>query len=145
MLAEVGIGTTLLNYDSDIFFASYGDQGPSYTGELDIMQWSDVPTAFPDPDIAYWLCSEIPSDEIPQGLNAQYLCDEELDGLFQQQASQVDTNERVATFQKITKIMYDQVYWASIWQDPDIWAVGKRLADVKISGATPFYSIASWD
>ncbi len=144
MLAEVGVGTTLLNYDSDIFFASYGDQGPSYTGELDIMQWSDVPTAFPDPDIAYWLCSEIPSDESPQGLNAQYLCDEELDGLFQQQASQVDTNERIATFQKITKIMYDQVYWASIWQDPDIWAVGKRLVDVKLSGATPFYNIESW-
>jgi len=145
MLAEVGVGTTLLNYDSDIFFASYGDQGPSYTGELDIMQWSDVPTAFPDPDIAYWLCSEIPSDETPQGLNAQYICDEELDALFQQQASQVDINERIATFQKITKIMYDQVYWASIWQDPDIWAVGKRLADVTISGSTPFYSIGSWD
>jgi peptide/nickel transport system substrate-binding protein len=145
MLAEVGVGTRLLNYDSDIFFASYGDQGPSYTGELDIMEWSDVPTAFPDPDIAYWLCSEIPSDESPQGINAQFICDEELDALFQQQASQVNTDDRIATFQKISKLMYDQVYWASIWQDPDIWAVGKRLVDVKLSGSTPFYNIETWD
>jgi peptide/nickel transport system substrate-binding protein len=145
MLAEVGIGTTLLNYDSDIFFATYGDNGPTYNGDLDIYEWSDVPTAFPDPDIAYWLCSEIPSPENPQGLNAQFICDEELDGLFQLQTTQVDFNARVETFHKITKIMYDKVYWLSIWQDPDIWAVGSRLANVKLSGSTPFYNVAEWD
>jgi peptide/nickel transport system substrate-binding protein len=145
MLAEVGVGATLLNYDSDIFFASYGDGGPSYTGELDIMEWSDVYTSFPDPDIAYWLCSEIPSDEKPSGLNAQYICDEELDALFQKQATQVNTEERIATFHQISKIMYDKVYWASIWLDPDIWALGKRLVDVKLSGVTPFYNIETWN
>ncbi len=145
MLADVGVGTELFNYDSDIFFASYGDKGPTYSGELDIYEWSDVPTAFPDPDIAYWLCSEIPSDENPQGVNAQFLCDDELDALFQQQATQVDFNARVETFHKITKLMYDQVYWLSIWLDPDIWAVGGRLANVKLSGATPFYNIGEWD
>lgn len=145
MLAEVGVGTELFNYDSDIFFASYGDQGPSYTGELDIMEWSDVYTSFPDPDIAYWLCSEIPSDESPQGINSQFICDEELDALFQQQTTQVDMQQRIATFHQISKIMYDQVYFASIWQDPDIWAIGARLANVTLSGATPLYSIGTWD
>ncbi len=144
MLAAVGIGTKLLNYDSDIFFATYGDKGPTYSGELDIYEWSDVPTAFPDPDIAYWLCSEIPSDENPQGLNAQFLCDKELDSLFRLQTTQVDYNARVDTFHKITKLMFDQVYWLSIWLDPDIWAVGKRLDNVKLSGATPFYNVAEW-
>lgn len=143
MLANVGVKVNLLNYDSDIFFASYADKGPAYTGELDIMEWSDV-TQFPDPNFTYFLCSEIPSDESPQGVNAQYLCDKELDGLFQQQAAEVDTAARIATFQKISKIVYDQVYWVSLWQDPDIWAVGKRLDNVKLSGATPFYSIAEW-
>jgi peptide/nickel transport system substrate-binding protein len=143
MLAAVGVKTELLNYDSDIFFASYADKGPAYTGELDIMEWSDV-TQFPDPNFTYFLCSEIPSDESPRGVNAQYLCDKELDGLFQQQATQVDTAARIATFQKISKIVFDQVYWASLWQDPDIWAVGKRLNNVKLSGATPFYSVGEW-
>ena len=144
MLASVGVKVELLNYDSDIFFASYGDKGPTYSGELDIYEWSDVPTAFPDPDIGYWLCSQIPSDENPQGLNAQFLCDKDLDGLFQLQTTQVDFNQRVATFHKITKLMYDQVYWLSLWLDPDIWAVGKRMENVKLSGATPFYNVEEW-
>ncbi len=143
MLANVGVKVELLNYDSDIFFASYADKGPAYTGELDIMEWSDV-TQFPDPNFTYFLCSEIPSDESPQGVNAQYLCDKELDALFQEQATQVETAARIATFQKISKIVYDQVYWVSLWQDPDMWAVGKRLANVKLSGATPLYNIAEW-
>jgi peptide/nickel transport system substrate-binding protein len=143
-LAGVGVKVELLNYDSDIFFASYADNGPTYSGDLDIYEWSDVPTAFPDPDIAYWLCSEIPSDQNPQGLNAQFLCDKKLDGLFQVQTTQVDFNQRVATFHQITKLMYDQVYWLSLWLDPDIWALSKRLGDVKLSGATPFYNIGEW-
>ena len=143
-LASVGVKVELLNYDSDIFFASYADKGPTYSGELDIYEWSDVPTAFPDPDIAYWLCSEIPSDQNPQGLNAQFLCDKQLDGLFQKQATEVDYNQRVATFHQITKIMFDQVYWLSLWLDPDIWALSSRLQNVKLSGSTPLYNIGEW-
>ena len=144
-LASIGVKVELLNYDSDIFFASYADKGPTYSGALDIYEWSDVPTAFPDPDIAYWLCSEIPSDQNPQGVNAQFLCDKKLDGLFQVQTTQVDFNQRVATFHEITKLMYDQVYWLSLWLDPDIWALSKRLEGVKLSGATPFYNIGEWN
>jgi len=114
-------------------------------GDLDIYEWSDVPTAFPDPDIAYWLCSEVPTDESPSGVNAQFICDPELDKLFQLQATQVDFNARVETFHQITKIMYDKVYWLSIWLDPDIWAVNARLTNVKLSGATPFYNVDQWD
>ena len=143
-LAAIGVKVELLNYDSDIFFASYADKGPTYSGDLDIYEWSDVPTAFPDPDIAYWLCSEIPSDQNPQGLNAQFLCDKKLDGLFQLQTTQVDFNQRVATFHQITKLMYDQVYWLSLWVDPDIWALSKRLEGVKLSGSTPLYNIGDW-
>jgi len=144
MLADVGVKVELFNVDGDIFFETYGNNGPTYTGELDIMEWSDT-TAYPDPDIAYWLCSEIPSDDYPVGVNAQFICDEELDALFQLQATQVDMDERIATFQKISKMMYDQVYWLSIWKDPDIWAVGARLMNVKLSGATPFYNVSEWD
>jgi peptide/nickel transport system substrate-binding protein len=144
MLADVGVGTNLFNTDSDIFFGTYGDQGPTFTGELDIMQWSDV-SYFPDPDQAYWLCSEIPSDEYPQGVNAQFICDEELDALFALNITQVDTEARIETFHQIGKLMYEQVYWLSIWKDPDIWAVSSRLVNVKLSGATPFSNVAEWD
>jgi peptide/nickel transport system substrate-binding protein len=143
-LAEIGVKLDIVGYDSSIFFNSYGDGGPCPTGELDICEWSVNP-AFPDPDSARWLCSEIPSDEKPEGNNDQHLCDPELDELFRLQSSQVDFNERVETFNKISRIMVEKVYWLGIWQDPDIWAISGRLENVNISGATPFYSIASWD
>jgi peptide/nickel transport system substrate-binding protein len=144
-LAQVGIKIELLNYDSDIFFATYGEGGPSATGQLDISEWSDTPLGWPDPDIAYWLCGEIPSDESPQGVNWQAICDPELDSLFALQATQVDFAARQKTFQQISKLMYDKVYWLGIWKDPDQWAIGARLMNVKISGVTPFFNITEWD
>ena len=143
-LAEIGVGLELINYDSDLFFASYGEGGPAATGELDIMQYSDT-TNFPDPDIYYWLCAEIPSADYPDGGNWQSLCDDQLDGLFQQEIGQPDPAERQQTFYDISRMMYEQVYWLGLWQDPDLWGVNERLTNVKISGTTPFYNIAEWD
>ncbi|GEM_PF-6736603 len=144
-LAAVGIKVELSNYDPDIFFASYGEGGPAATGQLDIMEWSDVPYGFPDPASAYWLCSEIPSDESPAGTNYQYLCDPELDRLFQLQATQTDFAERQQTFWQISRLMFENVYWLGLWQDPDQYAVGPRLLNVKLSGVTPFFNVAEWD
>jgi peptide/nickel transport system substrate-binding protein len=143
-LADCGIELDIIGYSSDVFFLSYGEGGPFDTGELDIGEWSGS-TAFPDPDSNRWLCSEIPTDEFPDGNNSQKLCDETLDGLFQQQATQVDFAQRQQTFWEIGKYMLDNVIWLGVWQDPDSFAVSGRLMNVKISGATPFFSIAEWD
>ncbi len=143
-LAEVGIQLDLQSFDSSIFFGGFADGGPPYTGELDIAEWSDAPF-FPDPDHYYWLCSQIPTDEAPDGGNFQRICDEELDALFQAQTTQTNVEERQATFHEISKLMHDKVYWLGMWEDPDVWAVGPRLANVRFSGATPLFSIAEWD
>lgn len=143
-LAQVGIKLELANAEPDIFFASYGAGGPCATGQFDIFEYSTV-TSYPDPDTADWLCREIPSDENPAGSNWQSVCDEELDGLFQLQATQVNPDERQQTFHKISRIVYEKVYWLGLWEDPDIWAVGARLQNVRLSGATPFFNIIEWD
>jgi peptide/nickel transport system substrate-binding protein len=143
-LAEVGIKVELLNYESDTFFATYDKNGPTYTGQLDIMEWSDVPGAFPDPDTSYWLCNQIPSADNPQGVNG-FICDKDLDALFQKQSTQVDLNQRTDTFHQISKYMFDKVYWLGMWQDPDQYALGKRLQNVKLSGVTPFSNVMEWD
>jgi peptide/nickel transport system substrate-binding protein len=143
-LADVGIKVDLLNYESDIYFGSYGEGGPMAVGDLDLMEFSTT-FNFPDPDSADWLCSEIPSDENPDGVNTTQICDETLDGLFAKQRSQVDLAAREETFHQITKYLFDQVYWLGVWQDPDTWAVGSRLQNVKVSGATPFYNVMEWD
>lgn len=141
---DLGVDTELINQPSDTFFNSYGDKGPVATGQYDIAEWSDSPN-FPDPDTNKWLCSEIPSDKNPPGGNWQFLCDKDLDALFQQQAKTVDAAARNEIFKQIEKIIADKVYWVSIWDDPDLWTVNKKVTGVKFSGATPFWNSYEWD
>jgi ABC-type transport system substrate-binding protein len=142
-LAEVGIAVEINSYEDDFFFAGYGE-GPAASGDVDIQEWSDGPV-FPDAEIYYWLCSEIPTDEYPVGTNWFFICDEELDGLIQLQSTQVNAEERQQTISKINQLFYDQVYWLGLWQDPDVWAVSPKLTNVKFSGVTPLFSITTWD
>lgn len=141
---DVGIDTELVNHPSDVFFNPYGDKGPVATGQYDVAEWSNSPN-FPDPDTATWLCSEIPSDKNPPGSNWQFLCDKDLDALFQQQAKTVDAKARTDIFHQIQKIIADKVYWVSIWDDPDLWTISKKTSDIKFSGATPFWNSYEWD
>ena len=143
-LAEVGIKLNIASVDDTLYFASYAEGGPAARGEYDIQEWSDGPL-FPDPDLYYWLCSEIPTDEYPTGENWFYLCDEELDRLITLQSTQVDVIERQKTISQINQLFYDKVYIIGLWQDPDVYAVGSRLKNVKFSGVTMFYNIADWE
>jgi len=140
-LAEVGIKVNLHSVEDDLYFAV---DGPAAMGEFDILEWSDGPL-FPDPDIYYWLCDQIPTEENPSGENWFYICDEELDALIKLQSTQVDANERKETISKINQIFYDKVYVLALWQDPDVYGVSSRLQNAKFSGVSMFFNIAEWD
>jgi peptide/nickel transport system substrate-binding protein len=142
-LKAVGIGTDISSIDSTLYFAGYADGGPVSTGQVDLQEWSDVP-AFPDPDIYYWLCNQIPTADNPSGANSFFLCDKQLDALITLQATQLDYNARHQTISQINKIMEDNVYWLGLWQDPDDWAVSSKLHNVKFSPVNPFYNITEW-
>jgi len=142
-MKEIGIDLVTYSYNSDILFGSFSDGGPAAVGDLDIMQWSDVPY-FPDPDTSYWLCSDIPSDENPYGYN-YFGCDETLDALFQQQIVEIDPDARQKIFWEITKYMHDNVLYLGIWDDGDVWIVNPLLTGVKFSGVNPFFNIMEWD
>jgi peptide/nickel transport system substrate-binding protein len=143
-LADVGIKLDVNPVDDTLFFASYADNGPAARGEYDIQEWSDGPL-FPDPDIYYWLCDQIPTDANPTGENWFYICDEQLDSLIKLQSTQVDPVARQVTISQINQLFYDKVYIIGMWQDPDVYALGSRLKNVKFSGVTMFYNIAEWD
>jgi peptide/nickel transport system substrate-binding protein len=143
-LAAVGIKLDIVPVDDTLYFASYADNGPAARGEYDIQEWSDGPL-FPDPDLYYWLCDQIPSDENPTGENWFYICDEELDALIKLQSTQVNAAERQKTITKINQLFYDKVYIIGLWQDPDVYALNPRLLNVKFSGVTMFFNIAEWD
>jgi peptide/nickel transport system substrate-binding protein len=143
-LKAVGIGVDLQNFESDNFFGTFNDGGPMATGQLDMFEYSDT-TAWPDPDITYWNCSEIPTAENPSGGNYEAICDPELDKLFADQAVETNADKRVEMFHQISKIIYDKVYWLGLFPDPDLWSVGPRLQNVKFSGVTPLFNSAEWD
>jgi ABC-type transport system substrate-binding protein len=108
------------------------------------MEYSTV-TQYPDPHSYDWYCNEIPSDEAPDGVNWQAVCDADLEALFVKESGQVDAAAREATFHEISRLIFDQAYWIGIYWDPDIWAINSRVTNVKVSGATPFYNIMEWD
>jgi peptide/nickel transport system substrate-binding protein len=143
-LADVGIGIEVQNGSYDVFWNSYGEGGPIATGNYDIAEWSSNP-AFPDPSRNDWLCSEIPSDEFPEGGNWQGFCDEELDALFRAQEVEVDPTRRIELFHDIGKIMSEKVYWLGVWHDNDLWTVNKHAGNVRISGADCFWNCWEWD
>lgn len=141
-LLEVGIGTELINAEN--FFDGYAEGGPAAKGELDLMEYSTT-AEFPDPHTSEWMCSNIPTDEAPDGSNWMVVCDKELEDLFTQESAQVDAAAREKTFHQISRMIFDKAYWIGFYWDPDIWAINSRLTGVKISGATPFYNVMDWD
>ena len=143
-LADVGIGVEVANNSYDTMWNSYGQGGPIATGNYDIAEWSTTGD-FPDPNISEWLCSEIPSDESPDGGNWYGICDEELDALFQAQAVEMDPNKRLQLYHDIGKIMTERVYWLGVWHDNDLWTINKHTGNVKISGADSFWNCWEWD
>ncbi len=143
-LKDIGIEIELVNLPSDTFFGSYADGNPVALGQYDFWEYSET-TYFPDPDAVDWRCSEIPTDANPSGVNNQYLCDKQLDGLFADEASSADPEARRQDFYKIEKIMADNLYWMPLWHDPDIWALSARFANAKLSPSTQFWNAANWD
>jgi len=143
MLEEVGIEVELINHSSDVFFNTYETGGPIATGQYDMAEWSSNP-AFPDPDSADWRCGEIPTDENPAGVNWTRVCDKQLEELFDKSTATVDVQARIQVFYQIAKIINQNVYWASVWDDPDYWTVANSLKNVKLSGATPFWNAYQW-
>jgi peptide/nickel transport system substrate-binding protein len=143
-MADIGVGIEIQNFDSDIFFSSYGDGGPMSTGQYDLGEYS-APTNFPDPDTSRFLCSQIPSEENPDGINDMFYCNPALDELFAQQAQTVDFNARVAIFHQIDQILYDEMVWLNVWYDPDLWAINSRVANTLVSGADPLWNAVNWE
>jgi len=53
----------------------------------------------------------------------------DIDGLFQEQASELDRSRREATLDKIQQLMHDKVMFAPIWQLAFLNGVGPRIAE----------------
>jgi peptide/nickel transport system substrate-binding protein len=142
--AEAGVGVEIRNFDSDQFFADFTNGGPMSIGDYDIGEYSSAPN-FPDPDTSRFLCSQIPGEDNPSGLNDNFYCDPELDKLLIEQASTTDTEKRVEIFHQIDQKIFDAVFWTNMWYDPDLWAINGRVTNTNVSGADPLWNMNKWE
>jgi peptide/nickel transport system substrate-binding protein len=142
---EVGIGAELANYSSDIFWNRFNDGGPMALGDYDVAEYSSVMNAYPDPDTDVFTCAQIVNADNPDGTNDQGYCNPALDELFKKQAVTTDPAARKELFNQIQQIMYDDVVYVGMWQDPDLWSVSSRLKNVKFSGVYPFWNAYEWE
>jgi peptide/nickel transport system substrate-binding protein len=142
---ELGIGIELINHDPDIYFNSFGTGGPIATGAFDISEFSTTPEGFPDPDDSSFLCSQIPSDDNPEGTNWWGYCNEQVDELMAEQARTTDPEARIELFHQIDQLLFDEVAYLGVWYDPDLWAINARVQDARISGTDPFWNAVNWD
>jgi peptide/nickel transport system substrate-binding protein len=142
---EVGIGAELANYSSDIFWNRFNDGGPMALGDYDVAEYSSVQNAYPDPDTDVFTCAQVVNADNPDGTNDQGYCNPALDELFKQQAVTTDPAARKELFNQIQQIMYDEVVYVGMWQDPDLWSVSSRLQNVRFSGVYPFWNAYEWE
>ncbi|UCF34759.1 MAG: protein kinase [Phycisphaerales bacterium] len=61
-----------------------------------------------------------------------------VDGLFQEGARLLDSDEREACYRKIHKLIYDDQPMTFLYHKPSLWAVNKRLLGVEFSGRGPY-------
>ncbi len=141
----VGIKADLRNVEADQFFAGYADKGPVAIGDFDVAEWSDLPTSFPDPDASEkWRCADIPTDENPTGQNQGGYCNPEFDKLLAEQSGITDADARIAVYEQIQQMMYDDVAYIGMWLDPDLWSINQRVEGVSIGGVNPFWNVTTW-
>ncbi|MBL8092976.1 MAG: hypothetical protein JNL73_02315 [Anaerolineales bacterium] len=141
----VGIRADLRNVEADQFFAGYADQGPVAIGDFDVAEWSDLPTSFPDPDASEkWRCADIPTDDNPSGQNQGGYCNPEFDKLLEEQSRITDADARIAVYEQIQQMMYDDVAYIGLWLDPDLWSINQRVQGVSIGGVNPFWNVTTW-
>ena len=142
----VGIGAELVNYSSDVYWNGYNDNGPQAQGLYDIAEYSSVSTSFPDPESSdNWLCDSISSADNPDGANWQGYCNPEMDELLMQQATTLDTEERIELYKQIQQLMYDEAIYIGMWKDPDLWSINNRVQNVQLAGVYPFWNAHEWE
>ena len=65
---------------------------------------------------------------------------ETIDGLFREQASEMDRKKREAALHKIQQLMHERVMFAPIVEPAVLTGVGPRLAEVPTIPGHPYFS-----
>jgi len=99
-----------------------------------------------DPDISsIWHSSQIPDPERSKfGLNSISYRNAEVDKLLDEARQTLDQNERVKCYHRIHEIIIKEQPYAFLYIADTLYAVSKKIKNVKPSQAGIFYNIEKW-
>jgi peptide/nickel transport system substrate-binding protein len=116
MWSDIGLKVEFLPMDS----AAQTDIAASETHEYDVTMTSFAWLAY-DPSSSYssFACERRP--------NYSNYCNEEYDSAMQEAMGKATTEEAVPFYQAAAVILQDEIPYAPLWMDAEIWAVNGRL------------------
>ncbi len=117
-LEDIGIRTTLSSYDDGQLIEVAGK------GDFDLYVWGWVPFVDPDPMLSYMQCSQISVDasDFSNYYNDTGICDEEYDGLYKQQNTELDKDARQGIVHDMLKRWYADLGYMVLNTSPDLQA-----------------------
>lgn len=145
MLAEIGINLELVNYDGSSWATPFTEGGGFRGGFDDILQFFGF-TAFASVQPPQWFaCSQIPSEENPNGINTTHICDEDFDALWNALGTTTDLEEQQRIADELQVRMAEEVLWIGLWNRPQLTVYGADLQNVLPGGQTPYWQVSEWE
>ncbi len=138
---EVGVEGVVKNYQSNILFESYAAGGIFQTGKYDAGFYSWLNGVDPD-DSTLFMCSQVP----PNGQNTYRFCNHNLDAAENIAMTEYDQDKRKAAYDKIQRILNEQVPFIIIWYVRRQDIVNTDLKNYKPAHAvTTFWNTWEWE
>ncbi|HXW75893.1 MAG TPA: peptide ABC transporter substrate-binding protein [Candidatus Eremiobacteraceae bacterium] len=137
----VGVKVDIKNYQSGLYFATYGAGGTLQTGKFDTALLSWINGIDPD-DSTLFMCNQFP---VSHGQNIYHFCDHDLDAAESQALDSYDPAVRKAAYYKIQDILAQQEPMIITWfvQRQDI--ANTDLKNYKPAHAvTTFWNTWEW-
>jgi len=101
---KVGVKLDIKNYNTDIFFATYGAGGILQTGKFDVAVYAWINGVDPD-DSTLFMCNQFP----PAGQNVYHICNSQLDAAENTALTDYDPAHRKAAYATVQQVVADQV------------------------------------
>ena len=100
---RVGVKVDIKNYQTGMFFATYGAGGILQTGKFDVAVYAWINGVDPD-DSTLWMCNQFP----PAGQNTYHFCSKTLDDAENVALTDYDPAHRKAAYATIQQILAQQ-------------------------------------
>jgi peptide/nickel transport system substrate-binding protein len=112
-LQAIGIKLDIQNYPASTFFGTFLTDGKA--GTYDIAEFENS-LSYDADDYSVAACSQIP----PNGFNITFYCNKQLDTLYAQEQSTVDTNARQQAFDQIHGIYLSEFPFITLYSPVDL-------------------------